>query len=199
MKRYILQFDKKFLDLEDANLESDAVEYVYWRWKNAPMSIDRLLCAGVALWHAIRVYDYDIHNPSFERCADVQYEDNLYGRLMEVTKWGMNFFSDDPSFNVYFGYLIEVMPYFFLDYGGDYDGWRQKGRDMIRHAHALDPNSVFVQAMLFRNECTDLFEDACVRLWMHVTPKQWGNSGFQQYLFYILNGNIAYGDPYDDV
>lgn len=201
MNQFILRFDNVVLELERSNSWKSAAEQVYGQWKNDPHNISRLICAGTEIWYARLVVDYYKQAPEdafdFTSMAETCRLDQLEIMLWDVVSYGEEHFSEDANFNAYFGYMYQVMPYFFIGYQGDYDGWQQRGRYMMRKAAALDPKNLFAIAMLHEIDSgSSQYRQACKELWAQITPEQWGSSRVQQYFFRILNGLMYYPDAY---
>lgn len=189
MSLYLLDFSPEIIKAEEAYNMAEATEIAYTQWKAQPMDRNLLLCAGTELWYSQVQSDYYIFDPS------VIFGDETLRleRLMEVTRWMFQYFENDAVCNAYFGYMIEVMPYFFIDYGRDYDGWQEKGRNMMKKAYRLDPENLFVKAMYYdARDDTPHYRAACAELWKQETPESWGTSAVQEYFFSILGGFRAY-------
>lgn len=136
MSTFLLHFASEIIKAEDMSNPGQATEIAYTQWKAQPMDRNLLLCAGTELWFAQIWQDYEI---SFRPDSSIVFGDQTLRleRLMEVTRWMFQYFENDAVCNAYFGYMIEVMPYFFIDYGRDYDGWQEKGRNMMKKAYRL--------------------------------------------------------------
>ena len=192
MEEFRLLFDKRIATLEKDNRWKTAANIVLQQWENNPNDLNSLLCAGTQLWYTLLVMD-DIRNDPFppdniEFISDEQLQNNL----LHVTRYGFKHFADNSIFNAYFGYMISVMPYFFLDYNGDYLGWKSKGITMMHYSYYLDPSSPFTKAMYYEPEGSGKytpFYDSCKEIWSLITPEQWGDSEVQQYFFRILHGD----------
>ena len=120
-------------------------------------------------------------------------------RLIEITRYGEEKFANEAIFNSYFGFMINVYPYFFV-IENSYEEWLKKGHAMIDYSYKLEPDNLFVKAIYCEqtdseNETT-LFE-VCKEMWSVTTPEQWGNSGVKQYFFYRLLGDYFYPDAYE--
>lgn len=199
MEQFQLDFEKQISKLEKENRWKTVVDIVLQQWTARPNNLGRLLCAGTQLWYTLLVMD-NIRNDPFppdtvELIPDVQ----LQNSLMNVTRYGFKYFDDNPIFNAYFGYMISVMPYFFLDYNGDYCEWQAKGIEMIRRSYRLDPDNPFTKAMYHELDGYGKdtpYYDACKEIWSKITPTQWGDSEVQQYFFHILHGDSFYTDAY---
>ena len=117
---------------------------------------------------------------------------------MEVTQYGLDHFSACACFNAFFGYMIKVMPYFFINYHGDYNGWYDKGIEMMKSAYQLAPQDLLAKAMYYEAMEDDTeYQNVCGQIWRALTPEDWGNSLVQQYFFRILNGDQFYPDAYE--
>ena len=202
MEEFRLLFDKRIADLEKNNRWKTAADIVLEQWETNPNDLNCVLCAGTQLWYTILVMDYIRDDPSPPTAIEFIPDIQLKKHLMNVTRYGFKHFANNPIFNAYYGYMICLMPYFFLDYNGDYLGWQEKGHKMMRRSYNLDPNSPFTKAMYYELEGYGkgtLFYDACKEIWSITTPEQWGNSEVQQYFFRILHGDSFYIDAFPQV
>lgn len=194
-----LHFDKRIAELEKGNRWKTVIDIVWQQWTDHPNDINYLLCAGTQLWYTLLVMDYLRNDPSPPDFIETVPDTQLQNCLMNVTRYGFIYFSNNPIFNAYFGYMICVMPYYFSDYNGDYSGWQSKGREMMRLSYRLDPHSPFTRAMYYEQDAygeDTMFHKACKEIWSQITPKQWGDSEVQQYFFRILQGDMFYADAY---
>lgn len=196
MTRFVLNFDEKVIDLEKKLQWDDAIDFLYQRWKQNPFDLNNLLCAGTESWYVLEVFSYPV-NYSYEDGRKLSDPERIADYLTEVTRWGFQHFADNAVFNAYFGYMMQCIPYIFLDFKGDYDGWQKKGENMMRLGYQQEPDNPFAKAMAY--EFTDdysQYRNACRELWSAVTPEEWGDSEVQQYFFYILYGDLFYKNAY---
>lgn len=199
MEEFRLLFDKRIAILEKENRWKTAVDIVLQQWEANPNDLNCLLCVGTQLWYTLLVMDYIRNDPSPPTAVEFVPDIQLQKHLMNVTRYGFKHFANNPIFNAYYGYMICLMPYFFLDYNGDYSGWQSKGHEMMRRSYNLDTNSPFTKAMYYESEGSGKdtpFYDACKEIWSIMTPEQWGDSQVQQYFFRILHGDSFYIDAY---
>lgn len=195
MQDFRLMFDRRIPELERSNRWQTVIDIVLKQWNDCPKDINRLLCAGTQLWYTILVMDEYRNAPTppsnFELVPCLQLQEHL----MSVTRFGFKHFSVSSIFNAYFGYMISVRPYCFIDYNGDYVGWQEKGESMVRYSYALEPDNLLAKAMCFELEGyeknTQFFE-VCHEIWSQSTPELWGDSAVQQYFFRILHGEAFY-------
>lgn len=198
MEEFHLHFNNAIFEFEETGDWVSATEYAFRDWENDPINIRKLLCAGTELWYGMLLVDYYKYSPMPATNLLLPEFDKLEHRLNTVAKFGFNNFVDSPAFNMYFGYMIKCMPYYFLDYGGKYDDWQKKGIDMIKYACTFKPNNPLLTAMLYLvQEQDECFVDSCRELWHQVTPDKWGNTQVQQYFFRILNGESFYPKAYN--
>lgn len=188
MTEYRLFFDDNIIKLEQERNWKEAVEILYTQWKINLHNINSLLCLGTELWYMLLVEEYQRFNPNKNETYIFLDKNLSYERLMEVTRFAINNFSENPVVNSYFGYMIKVMPYFFTDYNGDYDYWHYKGCHMIKYAYNLEPNNPFVRAMYYEldSENEDLYRQSCSEFWDCISLDDWGNSAVQKYFSGIL-------------
>lgn len=199
MEEFRLLFDKRIASLEKDNRWKTAADIVFEQWETNPNDLNCVLCAGTQLWYTLLVMEYIRNDPSPTTAVEFVPDMQLQKHLMNVTRYGFEHFANNPVFNAYYGYMICLMPYFFLDYNGDYLGWQEKGHEMMRRSYNLDSNSPFTKAMYYESEGygkDTLFYDACQEIWSIITPEQWGNSEVQQYFFRILHGDSFYATAY---
>lgn len=199
MEEFQLKFDRSISQLEKNNRWKTVVDIVFEQWSANQSDLNALLCAGTQLWYTLLIMDYIQNNPVPPENVEIASCVQLQNNLTKVTRYGFQHFTENSAFNAYFGYMISVMPYLFLDYNGDYLGWQEKGKEMMRHSYELNPNSPFTKAMYYEKTAYEKgtrFFEACKEIWEKITPEQWGDSAVQQYFFRILNGNIFYTDAY---
>lgn len=199
MEQFQLKFDKRISSLEKENRWETAVNIVWEQWKSQPNDLNSLLCAGTQLWYSILIMDELKYGPILVHDTEIISDSRLQRDLIEITRYGFEYFVNEPIFNAYFGYMISTMPYFFLDYGGDYDGWRNKGIKMMRRSYVLAPDNPFCEAMHYEKDYDDVelrYFEACKKIWSKITPMQWGDSEVQQYFFRILKGDLFFEDAY---
>lgn len=199
MEQCLLEFDAQIVALEKSQRYATAAYKVYQQWKDEPSNTKRILSAGTYLWHTHLMQDYYKNHPNPPLNIEYIPEETLDTMLMAVTNKGFDILSDDVMFNSYFGYMIKVVPYYFVDYNGDYIGWQQKGISMMEHATMLEPNNSFVKALFFVSNDNPAYESVCKTFWEQITPNQWGDLQVQQYFFYILNGDASYPMAYQEI
>lgn len=200
MEPFLLTFDNYVIELEKRKRWKTLVEHVYRQWNESPMSLPYLLCAGTELWYTILVMEKYRNSPLPPPDTEIIAIEDIEEKLMAVTRFGFEHFSNDGTFNAYFGYMINAMPYFFADYGGDYDGWREKGINMMKNAYQLAPTNPFAKAISLEPNSFDrnlAYYNACKNLWTKITPTKWGISQVQQYFFGILCGYSFYPNAYE--
>ena len=201
MEQFRIEFDRTLLKLEKEKCWKTASDIVFQQWKDDPADLNCLLRAGTQLWYTLLEMDYIRNSPMLVEDIELASDQQLQNNLMDVTRYGFKYFADNAIFNAYFGYMISVMPYYFIDYEGDYDGWKAKGIEMMRRSHRLSPNNPFTRAMFYEPDGYGKdtpFYNACKEIWSEMTPAQWGNSAVQQYFFRILQGDLFYPDAYSE-
>ncbi len=61
-------------------------------------------------------------------------------KLKEVAELGFNYFGELAEFQFFAGYTINLFPYYY----GDYEEWEQRGYELLKSAHELEPdNQIF--------------------------------------------------------
>lgn len=206
MKQGFIVFDDCVFDFEKKQRWNTVINYLFDKWKNDPYCLNNLLCIGTELWYVILEMDYWNNSPTtLPKNIELVSDKYLQNKLMEVTRWGFDNFADSPLFNAVFGYLIKVMPYLFIDYNGDYVGWREKGINMIKRSYEIDNSCLVIRALYCEltvqpeeQSVNDKFMDSCKALWETITPEDWGKTAVQRYFFYILNGDVFYTNAYED-
>lgn len=199
MEQFRIEFDRNVLKLEKENRWKTISDAIFKQWQDHPDDLNCLLCAGTQLWYTLLEMDYIKNSPVLHENTEFDSEQQLQNNLMEVTRYGFTNYGDNAIFNAYFGYMISVMPYYFIDYNGDYAGWKAKGIGMMRRSYKLSPNNPFTRAMFYESDCYGKdtpFYNACKEIWSEITPEQWGTSAVQQYFFHILQGNSFYPGAY---
>lgn len=151
MNKYILTFNMEIYDLEKQFKWTECIELLYEQWKQDPANMNHLLLAGTELWYILLEYNY------YEDALwDTSYGDGFDKELaisspIEITNYGERKFMNNPVFNIYFGIMINVYPYFFMS-KDDYKEWFDKGKEMIKRAFAQDSKSLFVQGLYYQSE-----------------------------------------------
>lgn len=69
--------------------------------------------------------------------AEFIQKNELDTKLKELAELGFERFGKNPEFQFLTGYTINLFPYYF----GDYEEWEQRGNDLLKSAHELDPNN----------------------------------------------------------
>ena len=199
MEQFQLDFDEAIVKLERENFWKGAVDIALQEWMAQPDNINRFLCAGVQLWHTLLIMDYIRNEPFPPEGVEFPPYPQMQSNLVNITQYGFDHFVDNPIFNSYFGYMISVMPHFFIGPNGNYLEWQERGLEMIRRSYIQSPDNPFVKAMYHAlDDCSKgtPYYEACLEIWSNITPTQWGNSAAQQYFFHILHGDSFYINAY---
>ena len=203
MYNFILQFDKQIIENEKCNRWKTASCIAFDNWTKDKSNLNSLLCAGAQVWYTLLIQNYYRSTCSAPINVELEQESILQNKLIEVTQWGVENFLNDAMFNCYFGYMIKVKPHYFLGLCNeyDYDYWKTKGISMIRHAYELFPQDPLIKAVFYESISygNTEFQIACKNLWNTITPKLWGESEYQQHMFYILCGNDFYPYAYQKI
>lgn len=193
--QYILAFDAIIPTLEERHEWYLAAQYLFNSWKQNPNNLNNFLCAGTQAWYGILSIDYDRMDPNIvvdtKKLEDE--EDRLYIMLTELTRWGFLHFAQNAVFNAYFGYMMKVMPYYFLDFNGDYDGWKKKGIAMMRQSFLLEPANPLARVMYYEADAytaDTAYLDACRDFWNCTDPADWGRTAVSSYFYNIFYGNV---------
>jgi hypothetical protein len=109
---------------------SSIITQLYGDWKSDMKDLDKLLCIGTALWYYL-VFENEL-DPK-EKLSRVE----LLEQLTEVTQYGWLKFADQWVFNMFFGYMISMFPYFW----GDWDAMVSKALEMNKRACELAPDN----------------------------------------------------------
>lgn len=195
MSHYILEFDHQILAFEKQGKWYEAAICAYDLWTKQPNDPNILVCAGTEIWYAILALEYDAFDPSSAIVPDFEAEKKLRDLLWQVSLYGEHHFKDDTTFNTYFGYMYRVMPYNFTGFDGDDIAWKSKGLSMNSKA-ANEPGNLIAQAMVHSYDDSYTYHEACKKIWDNIPIELWGTSAFQEYLFYILNGNCFYHNAF---
>lgn len=145
--KLIIEFDKKVKILESQNKWNDVIELIESQWKKDKLDLNKCLCVGTEIWFVLVFYER-------LEIDDID-EKSLMEKLMYITNFGFEHFIDEASFNAIFGYMIYLMPYYFNDYGGDYEGWKNKGRDMMKKAYMEEKSNPVYAALYSRSQGED--------------------------------------------
>lgn len=197
MNHGILSFSTDILALEREKQWKSAAELAYQQWASNSQSINLLCCAGTEIWCALLEIEYEF---APAKISGREFDDTriLQTLLWEVASYGEKHFAENANFNAYFGYMYNVMPYYFNGYNGDYTGFQKWGQTMMRKAYKLDPGNLFAAAMAYSNGEPSNFIRACRVFWNKITPTQWGTGEVAEYFFHILNGPLFFPDAYKD-
>jgi hypothetical protein len=195
MNHGILKFSADVLALERKGKWKSAAELAYRQWTIEPQNINLLCCAGTELWHTLLEMEYTFAS---SKIGGQELDDTrmLQTLLWEVASYGERHFAKNANFNAYFGYMYNVMPYYFNGYNGDYIRWQKRGQTMMCRAYELDPGNLFAVAMAYSNGESGDFASACKDFWSKVTPTLWGTGMVARYFFHILNGTLFYPDTF---
>lgn len=135
-------FPRELVNLETEDKWEDAVALLYNRWRSEPDNEERLIAAGLEIWFVLAYTDGGCY-PGMELLD----EDVLSTQLGELMQYGVNHFDQSVSFNVYFGYMIALLPYLFMEIGDSTDTWVEEGIRRICFAHQLCPDDLFISAV----------------------------------------------------
>lgn len=139
----IINFDKKVKSLERQNKWNEVIELLESQWKKDQSDLNKCLCIGTELWFLLVFYErLDIKDVNTNHLAD---------KLMDITNYGFEHFMNENSFNAIFGYMIYLMPYYFKDFDGDYYGWVNKGRNMMKKAYIAEKSNPVYSALYFNS------------------------------------------------
>lgn len=194
-----ISFDPIIAKFESREEWGAAARFVYDKWIHDPTNLCALVAAGTQMWYTLLIIDEAKSNPFLQTpSVELPRSDDIMVWLMEVTQYGLDHFSACACFNAFFGYMIKVMPYFFINYHGDYNGWYDKGIEMMKSAYQLARQDLLAKAMYYEAMEDDTeYQNVCGQIWRALTPEEWGNSLVQQYFFRILNGDQFYPDAYE--
>lgn len=190
MTSFNLQFEPEIKKIEKSCNWDSAAILAYQKWKEAPFNVNKLLCAGLQTWLGIieneKVWLVSNSGVPFDSEKEVV----MKNILKELAEWGSKYYHDNVLFNIYFGYLMDVMPYFF----GDYTESQEKGKSMIQKAYCIESENPLVRAIYFRMVGeTEKAANTCKEIWKIYSREQWGDSAVQDYFFRILNGELIIG------
>lgn len=177
-----LSYSEAIQELEKKNNWSEAINQLRINWQNNKKSVDSLICYGMEIWFVLVFYE------RLKGVEDINSQD-LRVQLTDAMLFGQEYFSEDPYFNVFFGYMIYVMPYQFLNYQGDYDKEYNLGKQMILKAYQKEPTNPFFAALYHGSiKDYDAREQDCAVLMKNQTYPIQNGSEVNAYLFRILDG-----------
>jgi hypothetical protein len=137
----LLNFPEHMKKLDTKQQWATALDRLFEEWLNKKDNLDRLLCLSTALWYYLEFEDeLDYYRKSKDKIDTfIQIDrENLMSRLAEVTDFGMEHFQNDFRFNMFFGFMISMFPYFFY---GDFDTLREQAFQMGKKACELEPDN----------------------------------------------------------
>ena len=187
-----LYFDDSISQLEEENQWCTAAQCVADKWKSCPANLNYFLCAGTQLWYTLLILDYYRNDPNPPANLETSLFFDIEKELSDVTWYGFQNFTNNPYFNIYFGYMISVQPLNFPDIG-DFLILEKRGIEMMKNAYRLAPNDHLVKAIFYTTEYTkDIFKKSCSELWAHSSAEEKYKSAVQSYFCRILNKPGAY-------
>lgn len=151
----IINFDKKVKSLERQNKWNEVIDLLESQWKKDKSDLNKCLCIGAEIWFVLVFYERldikDVNN------------NHLVDKLMDITNYGFEHFLNESRFNAIFGYMIYLMPYHFKDFDGDYYGWVNKGRNMMKKAYLVEKSNPVYSALYYSSIGQDKkFNESCI-------------------------------------
>lgn len=127
-------YRQEIIKLEKQNQWKQILDILRNDWENNRTDINDYLCYSLELWFVLNYFEGYLRNTK-----DLEFNE-LLSQLKELYKYGTLVFKDDSYYNVYYGYMIYIMPYYFLDmiYQSP-DKLVKIGHEMIKKAFLIDP------------------------------------------------------------
>ncbi|KUP24602.1 hypothetical protein [Paenibacillus sp. DMB5] len=114
--------------LESQGKWNEAKELLINHWSLNP-DVKATIRLGFFCWYLL------VEDGPLELGIDIDFN-GLESFLHQVTAFGLANFMDKEDFLWCFGYIITLFPYFF----GEYELWEEKGKELLKEAHKLDPD-----------------------------------------------------------
>jgi len=135
----VLVFPASVCYLEKQNQWDRAVIYLVEDWRSNKSDLDKLLCAATEVWFVLVFFEQLKFSGMIRKSVLLDYLD-------ELSEYAFEHCSDEFLFNLFFGYMIALFPYFFSISGEDeqedsYDYKQQYGFSMCEEAYKLQPES----------------------------------------------------------
>lgn len=158
----------------------DAIELLYSKWNEDRNNLNNLLCAGLEIWIVL------VSVNRIDELSNID-EEKFMNELMELASYGSQYFKENAIFLLFFGYMIKVMPYLFLDYKGNYDEWRKKGHNMMISACKLRPSDMVFKALYYSTvNNSKIYRAALDKIQNDMTVYFSGDSAVDRYFRSIL-------------
>lgn len=193
MTQYRLEFPPWLNVMETHGAWQEAIDLLYENWKKAPNNLNNTICLGGEIWYVLYLHSISKSDPA--KSFPAINEDLLLARLVEVTRFGIAYFSNNAVFCSYFGYMIKVIPYFFYTDTEPYIltkdcfARQEAAINLMREAYAIEPGNPFAKVMYYETDNSAEYYLACDELWKQTPVAQWGDSEVSQYFMRIMNGD----------
>lgn len=146
----IIKYSKEVLDLVHQKRWIDAAYHLLWEWQSNQNDLDAILCYGCALWYLL-TYDYTYVELSKDPAVDQYIRLGFEGHLSLMAEKGFLNHKEDPRFQVLFGWIMSIHPYYFFScgVGTEWDEVENTGLQMIKSAYEAAPHDPLYQAAYF--------------------------------------------------
>lgn len=186
MTPFCLKFETEIIEKENKDQWVGAAMCAYQKWNEDRSDLNALLCAGLQAWLGILENEKQWLFEGLNKEDADERKCMLMEILIETTEWGCKYQSDNAVFNAYFGYMMDVMPYFFGEITMEPE---KMAEEMIQKAFMLESENPLTKVVYFRmSNKKDEASKACAEIWEIYTPEQWGNSAVQNYFLRIWRG-----------
>ena len=144
-------------DLEKQEKWEKIRKMLYNEWDKNKNDSDMLIRLISECWYVLSFWDCSI-------CKEGLSFQMFKNTLIECTEFGINNFTDNSRFLCITGYMISILPHLFY-FNNDNDlfiEWEQKGIEMLRKSHELDPDDHVAQILNF-NITSEIIEQNKVK------------------------------------
>ena len=130
------------LELEQSEDWDNARVLLYSLWENDKDNVNKLCRVISECWYVLTEWDCCISN------KNLSYDD-FKNTLINVTEYGLAYFSDNEKFLWMTGYMISLFPYLFYkdDIDDLYSQWEQRGKEMLLHSNQIAPDNLISKVL----------------------------------------------------
>jgi hypothetical protein len=154
----LLKFPSYVKELEMSRHWDLILRQLVKEWQTDRACANSLLCAGIALWYCL-VFEDELE---FDAALD---RELLLDQLNEITQYGWKNFSENWKFNMFFGFMISLYPYFW----GDWDNMYAKASEMLKTACLQESENLIPRIWYYGSFCERaLYEETKAAARKHV-------------------------------
>jgi len=125
----LLEFPNNIKELDEQDKWNCILQQLRSSWEEQKEDLNRFLCLSTAVWHCC------INNDAL--APGEIYSTELMNQLEALAEYGWAHFEGRWEFNMFFGYMIDLFPFFF----GDWDTMTAKAKAMLALACEQAPDN----------------------------------------------------------